>query len=109
MSAKATRRDTMLTIPEEAIWTVGAAAREAAQSKPEWVTTVANTAAALAVAAVADLAIEKLTDEDRKLLTRSAAEKAAERISDLVADIAEDLADDYLWCVPTGPRLEADA
>jgi ferritin-like protein len=86
----------MLTITEEALWTIGATARQAARSKPEWVASFAKTAAALAVGVVADAAIEKLTDEDRQILTKRATALATQRIADLVADVAEDLADDYL-------------
>jgi hypothetical protein len=53
----------MLTIEEDALWTIGAKARQAAQSKAEWITSSAEVAAELAVAAVADVAIEKLSAE----------------------------------------------
>jgi hypothetical protein len=48
------------------------------------------------VEVVADVAIEKLTDEDRQMLMRRATLLATERISDLVADVADDLADDCM-------------
>jgi len=86
----------MPTITDDALWTIGATARQAARSKSEWVASFSKTAAALAVGVVADAAIEKLTHGDRQLLTKRATTLAAERIADLVADIAEDLADDYV-------------
>ena len=86
----------MLTIEEDALWTIGPKARQVAQSKAEWITSSAKVAAELAVEVVADIVIEKLTDEDRQILMRRATALAAERISDLVADVADDLADDYL-------------
>ena len=86
----------MPTITDDALWGIGATARQAVRSKPEWVASFAKMASALAVGAVADVAIEKLTDEDRQLLTRRATALATQRIADLVADVAEDLADDYV-------------
>jgi hypothetical protein len=85
----------MPTITEDAIWTIAATARHAAESKSEWITSSAKIAAELAVGVVADLAIDEFTDEDRKILMRRATMLATERISDLVADVAEELADDY--------------
>jgi ferritin-like protein len=86
----------MPTITDDALWNIGATVRQAVRSKPEWVASFAKMASALAVDAVADVAIEKLTDEDRQLLARRATALAEERIADLVADVAEDLADDYV-------------
>jgi hypothetical protein len=85
----------MPTITENALWTIGATARKAARSKPEWVASFAKTAAGLAVDVVAESAIEKLTDEDRQILARRATALATQRIADLVADVAEDLADEH--------------
>jgi hypothetical protein len=85
----------MPTITEDAIWTIGLKARKAARSNPEWIASFAKAVAGLAVDVVADAAIEKLTDDDRQLLTSRATALATHRISDLVADVAEDLADDY--------------
>ena len=62
----------MLTIEEDALWTIGPKARQAAQSKSEWITSSAKVAAELAVEVVTDVATEKLTDEDRKTLMRRA-------------------------------------
>ena len=86
----------MPTITDDALWNIGATARQAVRSKPEWVASFAKMASALAVGVVADAAIEKLTDEDRQLLTKHATALATQRIADLVADIAEDLTDDYV-------------
>ena len=86
----------MPTITDDVLWSIGATARQAVRSKPEWVASFAKIASALAVGVVADAAIEKLTHDDRQLLTMRATTLAAERIADLVADIAEDLADDYV-------------
>jgi hypothetical protein len=90
------KRDTMPTITDDALWNIGATARQAVRGKPEWVASFAKMASALAVGVVADAAIEKLTDEDRQLLTKHATALATQRIADLVADIAEDLTDDYV-------------
>ena len=70
----------MLTIEEDALWTIGPKARQAAQSKSEWITSSAKVAAELAVEVVTNVAIEKLTDEDRKILVRRATLLATERI-----------------------------
>jgi hypothetical protein len=86
----------MPTITDDVLWSIGATARQALRSKPEWVASFAKMASSLAVGVVADAVIEKLTDEDRQLLTKRATALAEERIADLVADIAEELTDDYV-------------
>jgi hypothetical protein len=86
----------MLTITEDAFWTIAPKAREAAQNKSEWIVSSAKVAAELAVEVVADATIEKLSEEERLTLMRRATELATGRMSDLVADLADDLADDFL-------------
>ena len=86
----------MPTITDDVLWSIGATARQAVRSKPEWVASFAKIASALAVGVLADSVIEKLTHDDRQMLTKRATTLAEQRIADLVADIGEDLADDYV-------------
>ena len=86
----------MPAITDDDLWNIGATARQAVRSKPEWVASFAKMASALAVGVVAEAAIEKLTDKDREQLTKRATALATQRIADLVADIAEDLIDEYV-------------